>query len=144
VFDKLFLYLSAAVEIQMEVDGCGLDVFMAQVVSDICEAMAAQEHVDRPGVAEAVNGINRFEAFWRQSPGEVFGADSIDAVAGEPFPTLVDKEAIFIRGLWGSAVFFDVEFEHLRCFGFELYESESIAFSENGQAVLLSIEVIEL
>ena len=48
MFDKLFLYLSAAVQIQMKVDGCGLDVVMAQVVSDVCEAMAAQEHVDRP------------------------------------------------------------------------------------------------
>ena len=96
MFDKLFLYLSAAVEIQMEVDGCGLDVFMAQVVSDICERVATQEHVDRPGVAEAVNGINRFEAFWRQSPGKVFGADSIDAVSGKLFSALIDKEAIFI------------------------------------------------
>ena len=144
MFDKFFLYLFAAVEIQMKIDGCGLDVVMAQVVSDICEAMAAQEHVDRPRVAEAVNGIYRFKAFWRQSPGEVFAADAIDAVAGEFFPALVDKEAIFIRGLWRCAVFFDVEFEQLGCFGFKLYESESIAFSQDGQAILLSIEVIEL
>ena len=117
MLDELFLHLSARGEIQMEVDGCGLDVVMAQVISDICEAMAAQEHVDRPRVAEAVNGIYRFKAFWRQSPGEVFAADAIDAVAGELFFSLVDKEAIFIRGLWGRPVFFDIEFEQLRGFG---------------------------
>jgi len=61
VFDKFFLYLSAAVEIQMKVDGCRLDVVMAQVVSNICERVAAQEHVDRPGMAEAVDGIDRFK-----------------------------------------------------------------------------------
>lgn len=91
-----------------------------------------------------MNGIDRFKAFWRQSLDEVFAADAIDAVAGELFFSLVDKEAIFIRGLWGRPVFFDIEFEQLRGFGVELYESESIAFSKDGQAVLLSIEVIEL
>ena len=69
MFEKLFLYLPAAVEIQMKVDGCRLDVVMAQVISDISERAAAQEHVDRAGMAEAVDGINGFEAFWRQSPG---------------------------------------------------------------------------
>lgn len=41
MLDELFLHLSARGEIQMEVDGCGLDVVMAQVISDICEAVAA-------------------------------------------------------------------------------------------------------
>ena len=100
MFDELFLYLSAGIEIQLKVDGCGLDVVMAQVVSDVCEAMAAQEHVDRPRVAEAVNGIYRLKAFWRQSPGEVFAADAIDAVTGELFPALVDKRGNLYTGAW--------------------------------------------
>ena len=40
MFDELVLYLSAAVEVQMEIDGCGLDVVMAQEVSDICQGVA--------------------------------------------------------------------------------------------------------
>ena len=40
MFDELVLYVPAAVEIQMEVDGCGLDVVMSQAVSDICQGVA--------------------------------------------------------------------------------------------------------
>ena len=40
MFDELVLYLSAAAEIQMEIDGCGLDVVMSQAVSDICQGVA--------------------------------------------------------------------------------------------------------
>jgi hypothetical protein len=42
-------------------------------------------------VPQAVNGINRSETFRRQSHGEVFSAEPIDAVAGEFLTALIDK-----------------------------------------------------
>ena len=58
MFDELVLYLSAAVEIQMEVDGCGLDVVMAQAVSDICQGVATQEHFNCTGVTKAMDRVD--------------------------------------------------------------------------------------
>ena len=41
VLNELPLYLPASSEIEMEIDGCGLDVIMAKVVFDICKRLAA-------------------------------------------------------------------------------------------------------
>ena len=60
MLNELLLHFPASSEIEMEVDGCGLDVVMAKVVFDVCERLAAQEHIDSPGVTEAVNGMYRF------------------------------------------------------------------------------------
>ena len=60
VLNELLLHFPASSEIEMEVDGCGLDVVMAEVVFDIRKRLAAQEHIDSPGVTEAVNGMYRF------------------------------------------------------------------------------------
>ena len=58
MFDELVLYLSSAVEIQMEIDGCGLDVVVSQAVSDICYGVAAQEHINCTGMAEAMDRVD--------------------------------------------------------------------------------------
>ena len=58
MFDELVLYLSAAVEIQMEVDGCRLDVVMSQAVSDICQGVVAQQHINRTGVTKAMDRVD--------------------------------------------------------------------------------------
>ncbi len=52
-------------------------------IFDICKRLAAQEHIDSPGVTEAVNGMYRFQPLWRQGFGEIFAADAIDAASGE-------------------------------------------------------------
>ena len=41
VLYELLLHFPANSEIEMEVDGCGLDVVMAEVVFDICKRLAA-------------------------------------------------------------------------------------------------------
>lgn len=96
MFDELVLYLPAAVEIQMEVDGCGLDVVMSQAVSDICQGVAAQQHIHRTGVTKAMDRVDMLESFGRERPGEVFLTDPIDAVSGEWFSPLVDKKIMSI------------------------------------------------
>lgn len=128
----------------MKVDGCGLDVVMAQAVSDICEGVAVLEHVDSPRVAEAVNGIDRSEAFWRQCHGEVLFTDPIETVASELFSALIDKETVLIGRFGGFAVFADIECEELGGFGLKLDKPEAIAFTQDGQRALLGIEVIQV
>ena len=56
--DKLFLYVPLAIQVQMEVDGRGLDVVMPQMVFNICDGMAGIEHIHSPRVAETVNRID--------------------------------------------------------------------------------------
>ena len=58
MFDELVLYLPAAVEIQMEVDGCGLDAVMSQAVSDICQGVATQKHINRTGMTKAMDRVD--------------------------------------------------------------------------------------
>ena len=61
--DKLFLDMSFAIQVQVEVDGCGLDIVMAQVVLYVRDGIAGIEQVHGPRVTEAVNRIYRFEPF---------------------------------------------------------------------------------
>ena len=64
-------------------------------------------------------------------------------MAGEWFSPLVDKKILSIQGLWGFAVFFDVESEQVCGFRLKLYESEAVSLAQDGQGVLLGIEVVE-
>jgi hypothetical protein len=59
------------------------------------------------------------------------------------FSALIDKDVVFIGVPRSRSIFFDVEFEQLRGFGLKWYKPETVPFSKNGQAVLLSIEVVE-
>jgi ATP-dependent protease ClpP protease subunit len=58
MFDELVLYLPAAVEIQMEINSCGLDVVMSQAVSDICQGVTPQQHINRTGMAKAMDRVD--------------------------------------------------------------------------------------
>ena len=95
----------------MEVYGCGLDVVMAEVVFDICKRLAALEHVDSPGVTEAVIGMYCFEPLWLLGITEMLAADAVDAASGEMFLALVDEDVVFGGVLRVRAVLFDVEFD---------------------------------
>ena len=106
--------------------------------------MAAIEHIDSTGVAEAVNGIDGFQAFLGQSHSEVFVAEAIDAVPGKFLSTLIDKQTLLIRGLWPNAVFFDIELEELTGFGLKRYEPVAISLPQNGQGFLLRVEVVDV
>jgi hypothetical protein len=45
VSDEAPLNVPSAVEIQMQIYGGGLDVVMSQVVLDVCDGIAAIEHI---------------------------------------------------------------------------------------------------
>ena len=128
----------------MQVCHRGLEVIMAQAVFDIGGRVTLSEHVNRTGVAKAVNGIDCSEAFRGQSDGEVFSAKAIDAVAGEFLTPLIDKETLLIEGLWGWSESRDIELKELRGFGLQFYEAEAIAFAQDGQGFVLRVEVVQV
>ena len=71
-------------------------------------------------------------------------ADTIDTVAGERLSPLTDKKTLLVKGLWGDAIFFDIETEKLSGPLLDVYESESVSLSQDGQGILLRIEVVEI
>jgi hypothetical protein len=95
-------------------------------------------------VAKAVDGIDRLKALRRQSHGEVFSAESIDAVAGEFLTALIDKEAFLVGRFWRWPKPRDVELKELSGFGLQFDESEAVAFSEDGEGFVLGIEVVQV
>ena len=109
VLDKIALDVSSSVEIELEIGHGGLDVVMAQAVFDVCDGLAPVEQIHGPAVPEGVDRVDVVKAFLGQGPGEVLLADPIDAVAGESLSPLADKKIVLIKGLWGDAIFFDIE-----------------------------------
>ena len=74
----------------------------------------------------------------------MFLADPVDAVAGEGLPPLTDKKALLIKGLWGDSILFDVETKELRGALLDIDEPESVSLPQDGQGVLLGVEVVEM
>ena len=128
----------------MQIGHGGLEVVMSQSVFDIGCREASGKHVDRTGVPQAVNGINRSETFRRQGSDEVFSTEPIDAVAGEFLTALIDKEALLKGRLWGWAESRDVELKELSGFGLQFDEAEAVAFAEDGEGFLLKVEVVKV
>jgi hypothetical protein len=142
--DKLLLYVPFAIQVQMEVDGGGLDVVMAQVVFNVRYGMAGVEHIHSACMTEAVNRIDCLEPFRGKGPREIFFADPIDAMPSQFLPPLVNEEPIFIRRSRFYAVFVDIAIKKLRRFGLKLYEPEAVSFSQDGQCILPWIEVLKI
>jgi hypothetical protein len=144
IVDDPFLDLSFVRQIHVQVGHGGLEVVMSQTIFDIGCGETSGKHVDRTGVPQAVNGINRSETFRGQSHGEVFSAESIDAVAGEFLTALIDKEALLKGRLWGWPEPIDVELEELSGFGLQFDETEAVAFAQDGEGFLLKVEVVQV
>ena len=117
---------------------------MPQAIFDIGCREASGKHVDRTGVPQAVNGINRSETFGRQGCGEVFSTEAIDSVAGKFLTALIDKEALLKGRLWGWPESRDIELEELSGFGLQFDEAEAVAFSEDSEGFLLWVEVVQV
>ena len=54
-------------QVHMQIDHGGVDIFMSQAIFDIGNGVAAAEHIDGPGVAEAVRGGDMLQALLRQN-----------------------------------------------------------------------------
>jgi len=91
-----------------------------------------------------MNGIDIFQTFGGKDPFEIFTANAINAMPGELLTPLIDKELVLELGLWGDTVFSDIELEQMTGLGFKLYETESIAFSQDTERLLNGIKIIEI
>ena len=91
-----------------------------------------------------MNRVDMLQAFRRKSNGEVFFADSIDAVSGKCFSELSDKEALLMGRFWSDAVFGDIDFDELNRLGLEFYESIPVSFPQYGQGFLFGIQVVKV
>ena len=58
--DKLLLDFFSFRQVQLQIDHGGLDIFMAEFISDIGDRVALCEHIDGTGMAEAVNRVDVF------------------------------------------------------------------------------------
>ena len=109
ISDKMFLYVPFSIEIQVQIDGSGLDVVMSQVIFDMGDGVSPIEHIHSPGMTKAVYGANSLETFRRKGHGEVFFTNAINAMACQLLTALIDKKAILIHPLWGDTIFFYIE-----------------------------------
>ena len=62
----------------MQINHGGVDIFMSQAVFDIGNGVAATKHIDGPGVAEAVGGVDMLQALLRQHQLKIFFTQPVD------------------------------------------------------------------
>ena len=144
VLDKTALDVASSVEIELEIGHGGLDVVMAQAVFDVRDGLSPMEKIHGPAVAERVDRVDVLKALLGQGPGQMLLTDPVDTVAGKFLPSLIDKKAVLIKGFWGDAIFFDVETEELRGPFLDIDQAESVPLSQDGQGVLLGVEVVDM
>lgn len=113
----------------MQVDGSGLDVVMSQMIFDMGDGISSIEHINSPGMTEAVNGVNSLESFGSKGDREVLFTDAIHAMAGQLLTALIDKKAMLIHLLGDDTILSDIELEEVRCFGLKLYDPEPVPFA---------------
>ena len=131
MLDKPSLDITPSIEIQMQIDGGGLDIVMAQMVLDVRDGMAAIEHINCSRVTKASNGIDILKTFGGKGLFEIFPADAVDAMAGEFLSPLIQKEPVLIERFWCYAVFPDIGLEEMTGLGLELYKPEPISLSQD-------------
>jgi len=81
--DESFLDVALSVEIQIQVNGGGLDVVMAQAILDICYGLTLIEEIYCPGMTKTVDRIDVFKPLGRKGLFEILPADAVDAMASE-------------------------------------------------------------
>ena len=86
--DEPLLDVPPAVEIQMKINGSGLDIVMAQMVLDVRYGVTIVKHIHSSRVTEAMNGVDIVEALWGKGLFEILPADAVNAMAGEFLPPL--------------------------------------------------------
>lgn len=97
-----------AIQIQVKIDRCGLDVVMAQMILDVRNGIPIVEHVNGLTVTKTMDGINVLQPFFRKSLAKIFPANTVDTMAGEKLTLLIDKQPVLKHGSWGDSVLLNV------------------------------------
>ncbi len=84
------------------------------------------------------------KTFGWQGHGEIFSTEAIDAVSGEFLTALVDKETLLKGrlGRWPESS--AIELKELSGFGLQFDEAEAVALSQDGEGLLLRVEVVQV
>ena len=117
---------------------------MSQMVLDVRYGTSAVEHINCLAVAKRMNRIDVLQPFGRQSFFEILFADAVDAMAGKLLPPLVDKDPVLVLGLWGDAVFSDIELEELTGLGFNLCYPEPVSLSQDRKGLFFGVKVVQV
>jgi hypothetical protein len=117
---------------------------MAQAVLDICYGLTLIEEIYCPGMPETMDRIDVFKPLGRKGLFEILPADAVDAMTGEFFSPLIDKEPVLIWGLWRDTIFSDIELKEMRGLWFKLYKPELISLSQDGQSHFLRVKVVQI
>jgi hypothetical protein len=136
--------MSPSVEVQMQINFGGLDIFVPQMVLDVGDGMATVVHVNGPAVAKAMDGIDVFKPLWRKGFFEILFADTVNAMTGEFLSPLIDKEPVLIWGLRRDTIFSDIELEEMRGLTLKLYKPEPVSFSQDSQGPFLRVKVVQI
>ena len=115
---------------------------MSQVIFNIGDGLTLIKHIDGAGMSESVNGMEVFEAFGGNCLGDVFFADTIDAVAGKLLSPLIDKKAVPIEWFWTAAVLSHIAVDELSSLRPKFYEAIPISFAKDGKGIFLRIKVV--
>ena len=144
MLDKPSLDVPPSIEIQMEIDGGGLDIVMAQMVFDVRDGMATIKHINCSRVTKAPNGVDILEAFGGKGLFEILPADAVDAMTGEFLSPLIEKEPVSVHRFWCYAVFSDIGLKKMAGLGLELYKPEPVSLSQDSQGFFLTVKVIQI
>ena len=126
----------------MQIDHGGVDIFMSQSVFDVGNGVAATKHIDGPRVAEAVGGVDVLQALWRQHPLKIFFTQPVDPGASECLCALVDKQPMAVKRSWRGSIFLEVQRDQLTGFGPQLNLTEAVTLAQDGQGLVVGIEVV--
>ena len=88
---KPCLDMTPFVQVQVKINGGGLDVVMTQMVLNFGDGMAAIEHGHCLAMAKAMDRIDVLEALWRKSLFQILSADTVNAMPGEFLSPLINK-----------------------------------------------------
>jgi len=88
--------------------------------------------------------MDDLEAFRWQGHGEVFSAETIDAVSGKFLTALIDEEALLKGRLWARTESSDIELKELSGSGLQFDEAEAIALAQDGEGFLFGVEVVQV
>ena len=88
--------------------------------------------------------IDVLQSFCRDGHRKVFLAETINTMPGKFLFSLIYKDTMFVLRFRLYAIFFDIKLHELRSSFFKGYDAEAFTFSQNGECIMVRIEVIDI
>jgi len=117
---------------------------MAESIFDLGEVFSLGQHVHCTGMAETVGRAQGFEAFFRQCYCEMPVAHAVDAVSSQSLAALIDKQPVLVKGSGCCAISVDVKGDQFDGLWEEADLAISVSFAENGEGIVVGIQIVGL